>query len=203
MTSSLPPVSSSWQQSPWDSWPSIFLTEHLQSLSLHNILSDERMDLSFTIAAGPSQHSHFQVWVQQDLWPHFTVFNSRLPQPGGPGHSIYIPEEQGASLYPQALGSLFIASYSQGHGGGIRPHLHTGISATQGSWPSLYNVGTGCIENSVLHWCVSICCLETCFTALMPRNGRIFCSIAPAFRCHVTIRRQVFVPHLCECYVQL
>jgi hypothetical protein len=32
-----------------------------------------------------------------------------------------------AQLYPQALGSLFVASYdSQGHGGGIRPHLHTG-----------------------------------------------------------------------------
>jgi hypothetical protein len=32
-----------------------------------------------------------------------------------------------ARLYPQALGSLIIASYdSQGYGGGIRTHLHTG-----------------------------------------------------------------------------
>jgi hypothetical protein len=30
-----------------------------------------------------------------------------------------------AQLYPQALGSLFVASYdSQGYGGGIRPRLH-------------------------------------------------------------------------------
>jgi hypothetical protein len=33
-----------------------------------------------------------------------------------------------AQLYSQVLGFLFIASYdSQGYGGGIRPHLHTGI----------------------------------------------------------------------------
>jgi hypothetical protein len=32
-----------------------------------------------------------------------------------------------ALLYPQVLGSLFVASYySQGYGGGIRPRLHTG-----------------------------------------------------------------------------
>jgi hypothetical protein len=34
-----------------------------------------------------------------------------------------------AQLYPQALGSLFIASYdSQVYGGGIRPRLHTGLN---------------------------------------------------------------------------
>jgi hypothetical protein len=34
-----------------------------------------------------------------------------------------------SQLYPQALGSLFVASCdSQGYGGGIRPHLHTGLS---------------------------------------------------------------------------
>jgi hypothetical protein len=32
-------------------------------------------------------------------------------------------------LYPQALGSLFVASYhSQGYGGGVRSRLHTGFS---------------------------------------------------------------------------
>jgi hypothetical protein len=38
-----------------------FPTEHLRLLSLRNILSDERMGLSFTIAAGPRQSSHSQV----------------------------------------------------------------------------------------------------------------------------------------------
>jgi hypothetical protein len=38
------------------------------------------------------------------------------------------PRKRVARLYPQALGSLFVASYdSQGYGGGIRPHLHTGF----------------------------------------------------------------------------
>jgi hypothetical protein len=33
-----------------------------------------------------------------------------------------------AQLYPQVLGSLFVASYdSQGYGGGIRTRLHTGF----------------------------------------------------------------------------
>jgi hypothetical protein len=33
-----------------------------------------------------------------------------------------------ARLYPQALGSLFVASYeSQGYGGSVRPPLHTGF----------------------------------------------------------------------------
>jgi hypothetical protein len=40
-----------------------FLTEHLLSQSLCNILSDERMGLSITIAAGLRQSSHSQVRV--------------------------------------------------------------------------------------------------------------------------------------------
>jgi hypothetical protein len=38
------------------------------------------------------------------------------------------PRNRVAQLYPQTLGSLFVASYdSQGYGGGIRTHLHAGI----------------------------------------------------------------------------
>jgi hypothetical protein len=38
-----------------------------------------------------------------------------------------------AQLYPQALGSLFVASYdSQGYGGGIRSRLHTGANSLTG-----------------------------------------------------------------------
>jgi hypothetical protein len=40
------------------------------------------------------------------------------------------PSDRVAQLYPQALGSLFIASYdSQGYGGGIITSLHTKISS--------------------------------------------------------------------------
>jgi hypothetical protein len=39
------------------------------------------------------------------------------------------PRNRVAQLYPQALGSLFVASYdSQGYGGGIQTRLHTGFS---------------------------------------------------------------------------
>jgi hypothetical protein len=42
------------------------------------------------------------------------------PKFAGPGSRIYIPQEQGAQLYPRALGSFTLASYySQGYDGGI------------------------------------------------------------------------------------
>jgi hypothetical protein len=88
------------------------------------------MGLSFTIAAGPRERNHSQVRVPWDSWTYFSVSDSRLPQPGGPGPRIYIPQEQGGPvrLYPQALGPIFVASYNlQGNGGGIRLRLHTGI----------------------------------------------------------------------------
>jgi hypothetical protein len=55
-------------------------------------------------------------------------------------------------LHPQALGSLFVASYdSQGYGGGIRPHLHTGLSSSTllNGWSCLYNLGTDRLGNIV------------------------------------------------------
>jgi hypothetical protein len=77
------------------------------------------------------QLSHSRVCVPWDLWPYFTVSDSRLPQSGGPGPRIYIPQEQGGPVNPQVQGSLFVASYDpQGHGGGIRTRLHTGSLAT-------------------------------------------------------------------------
>jgi hypothetical protein len=69
---------------------------------------------------------------QSPTGPHFTVSDSRLPQPAAPGPCIHIPQQQGGRLYPQALGSLFVAYYdSQGYGGGIRPPLHTSVSITR------------------------------------------------------------------------
>jgi hypothetical protein len=56
---------------------------------------------------------------------YFTVSDSGLPQPGGTGYMS--PKNRVAQLYPQALGSLFVASYdSQGYGGDIRNRLHAG-----------------------------------------------------------------------------
>jgi hypothetical protein len=50
------------------------------------------------------------------------------PNLGGQVPIFISPRNRLAQLYPRALGSLFIPSYdSQGYGGGIRPHLRTGI----------------------------------------------------------------------------
>jgi hypothetical protein len=93
-------------------------------------LSDEITGLSFTIAAGPHQCSHSQVRVSRDSWPHFTVSDSRLPQPGGPALHIFISlRNWAAQLYPQALGSLFVASNdSQGYAVDVRTRLHRASS---------------------------------------------------------------------------
>jgi hypothetical protein len=40
------------------------------------------MGLSFKVAAGPGQCSHSHIRVPRDPWPHFTVSDSRLLQPG-------------------------------------------------------------------------------------------------------------------------
>jgi hypothetical protein len=65
------------------------------------------MDLSFAIAAGPRQRSFSQVRVPRDSWPHITVSDSRLPQPGKPGPLIYIPQEQGGPVITPGIGFLF------------------------------------------------------------------------------------------------
>jgi hypothetical protein len=89
-----------------------YYCQTVASLLMWGVFSDERTVLPFTIAAGPRQRCYSWVRVPWDSWPYFTVSDSRLPLPGGPGPRIYIP---------QALGFLFVAFYdSQGYGGGIR-----------------------------------------------------------------------------------
>jgi hypothetical protein len=65
------------------------------------------MGLSFTIAAGPRQRSHSRVRVRRDSLPYFTVSDSRLPQLGGPGPRVYIPQEQGGPVIPTGTGFQF------------------------------------------------------------------------------------------------
>jgi hypothetical protein len=85
--------------------------------------------MSFTIVAGHRQRSHSQIRVPRNSRPHFTVSNFRLPQPGGPGPRIYIPQGQGGLVIPPGNGFTCVASCDlQGYGGGIRTRLHTGFS---------------------------------------------------------------------------
>jgi hypothetical protein len=75
------------------------------------------------------------------------------------------PRNTVARLYPQTLGSLFVASYdSQRYGGGIRNRLHTGCDWTAQKTP--------------FHCCCIHCCARICWdvhviaTQPFPGNGR-------------------------------
>jgi hypothetical protein len=70
--------------------------------------------LPFTIAAGPRQRSHPWVRIQRDSWPYFTVSDSRLPQPGGPGPRVYIPQEQDDPVITLDTGFSFRLLLRQG-----------------------------------------------------------------------------------------
>jgi hypothetical protein len=100
-------ASLSWCQAPMGLRPYFYYCQTVAGLLMWGTLSDERMGLPFTIAAGLRQRSHSSVWVPQDSWPYFTVSDSRLPQPGGPGPHIYIPPEQDGLVIPPGTGFPF------------------------------------------------------------------------------------------------
>jgi hypothetical protein len=99
--------------------------------------------MSFTNAAGPRQRSHSQVRVPRDSWPHFTVSDSRLLQPAGPGPRIYIPQRQSCPRKPR---HWVLFSSPLDYDGGIRTRLHT-----ESHWKLqlaiLYNLCTDLFEN--------------------------------------------------------
>jgi hypothetical protein len=67
--------------------------------------------------------------------------------------------------------SIFVASYdSQGHGGGIRPRLHTGVLLLANSF-SLYSPVTDRIEHIVFYSCVRLSWGDHVIaTAVLPSN---------------------------------
>jgi hypothetical protein len=88
-----------WCQAPiWGLRPDLYYCQTVAGLLLWGAPSNEKTDLPFTIAAGPCQRSHSRFRVPGDSWPYFTVSDLRLPEPGGPGPRIYIPQEQGGPV---------------------------------------------------------------------------------------------------------
>jgi hypothetical protein len=74
------------------------------------------MGLSFKITDGPRQRSHSQVRVPRD---HHILLSQIRDSTNleGQVHIFIFPRKRVAQLYPQALGSLFVAYYdSQGYG---------------------------------------------------------------------------------------
>jgi hypothetical protein len=128
------------------------LETHDQCFFNWTLAVDERMGLSFTIAAGPLQLSHSQVRVPRDSWPHFTLSNSTVPKPGGQVPVFISPRNRVARLYPQALGSLFFTSCdSQSCGGDIRPRLH-GINCLHGSLYRLARISGNPLSRKRAYW---------------------------------------------------
>jgi hypothetical protein len=75
----------------WGLGQDFYCCQTVAGLLMWDALSGERTGLSFTFATGPRQWSRSQVRVPRDSRPHFTLSDSRLSQPGGPGPRIYIP----------------------------------------------------------------------------------------------------------------
>jgi hypothetical protein len=70
-------VSLSWNEAPiWGIRPYIFHCQTLADLLIWGYLSDERTCLSFAMAAGLRQRSHFRVSVPWDSWSYFSVSDS-------------------------------------------------------------------------------------------------------------------------------
>jgi hypothetical protein len=129
MTRCLPPISLSWREAPWDSRPAIFFqlnpfdhSPNITSSLRRGCICRFQMLLGLTravILRLESRVTHDHILLSQ-------IRDSLNLE--GQVHVFISPRNRVARLYPQALSSLFIASYnSQGCGGGIPPRLHTGF----------------------------------------------------------------------------
>jgi hypothetical protein len=111
-------VSMSWYRAPlWDLRPDITSCRNV-AVWICGLVSVGR---PFWREDGSAICSVIIQWSESlRTWNHTLLSHLRLPQPGGPGSRIYIPQEQGGPVIPPALGSLYVVSYdSQGYGGGI------------------------------------------------------------------------------------
>jgi hypothetical protein len=95
-------VSMSWHRVPlWNLRPDIISCRNVAVrfavLYLGGALSDERTDLQFAVL--------ITQWSESlRTCHHILLSHLRLPQPGGPGSRIYIPQEQGGPVIPPGTG---------------------------------------------------------------------------------------------------
>jgi hypothetical protein len=74
--------------------PNFCCYQTVSGVLMWGALSDEWTRLLFTIAAGTRQRTHSHIRVPRDPWPHFTLSDSILPKPGGPGSHFHFRQEQ-------------------------------------------------------------------------------------------------------------
>jgi hypothetical protein len=120
----------------WGSLPRIYYCFILTVLFFWGARSDERTGLSSVYAAGPCQRSRSRVRVPWDLRPYFTVLDLRVP--------FCRLLRLAGSRWRYSTTSL------------------QGAFESNGSWPSLYRLGTDRIENiasnSSSYCCMRVCC---------------------------------------------
>jgi hypothetical protein len=94
-------ASPSWYRAPiWRLRPDNVVCLKIADFLMWGTLSDEREG---TIASGPCQICHS--WSKsRRVYNHILLSHLRLPQPGGSGSRIYIPQEQGGSVIPPGTG---------------------------------------------------------------------------------------------------
>jgi hypothetical protein len=87
-------------------WDRYFVAPSLTRGLICNLLIQLLLGLARAVTLrSKSRRTHDHI-----LLPHL-----RLPQPGGPGSCVYIPQEQGGPVIPPGTGFPFVASYdSQG-----------------------------------------------------------------------------------------
>jgi hypothetical protein len=113
----------------WSTRSDFCYCQTFAGLLVWGFLFDEKTGLSFIIVAGPRQRNHSRIWVP---WNHDHILLSQVsdsPNLVGQVPVFISPRNRVVQLYPQALGSIFIASHdSQGCGGDMRIHFHFGDS---------------------------------------------------------------------------
>jgi hypothetical protein len=97
-------------------------------------LSDERMGLSFAIAADPCQHSLSWVRVPQDPWLYLYL-RFKTPTTWRPRSPYLYPQEQGGPFIPPGTVSFFVTFYDpQGYTVSIPTLLHTSSHSALSTW---------------------------------------------------------------------
>jgi hypothetical protein len=105
-------ASLSWNKAPiWGLRPDLDYCLTVAGLLAWGVHSDERTGLSFAIATGPRQRSHFRVRVPYDSWPYFTVSDSRLPF-SSPPTTRRVTVERYSSPPPHGLDNWLIRIFS-------------------------------------------------------------------------------------------
>jgi hypothetical protein len=144
--------------------------EHLRSYSLYNILSDERMGLSFTITAGPRQRIRSRVRV---YWDSLSV-------------ASYDPQGYGVGIWPRLhMGGIRLPYITSGRTEERSPPFTVRISCVtlrcDGNVPS--NGSRSTVESVTLEMCLSNRCLAMDYSGFQAsyHNIHVMSRVIPEF----------------------